>query len=109
MAVTILVILLILIILMFATSVKVVQQSNVYIVERVRKYNKTLESGLHIVTPFIDRIAAKLDIREQVVNFQPQSVITKDNVTMQIDTVVYVAITDPIKYKYGVGNPISAL
>ncbi len=90
-------------------SVKIVQQSNVYVIERLGQYNGTLESGLHFINPILDRVVAKLDIREQVVNFPPQPVITKDNVTMQIDTVIYVAITDAKKYRYGVGNPISAL
>ncbi len=96
-------------IILLAKSLKIVQQSNVYIVERLGQYNGTLESGLHFINPVFDRVVAKLDIREQVVNFPPQPVITKDNVTMQIDTVIYVAITDAKKYKYGVGNAIAAL
>ncbi len=90
-------------------TIKIVTQSNVYIIERLGQYNGTLESGMHFINPFVDRVVAKLDIREQVVNFPPQPVITKDNVTMQIDTVIYVAITDAKKYRYGVGNPIAAL
>ncbi|WOO88256.1 SPFH domain-containing protein [Mollicutes bacterium LVI A0078] len=100
---------LLVIIILLAKSLKIVQQSNVYIVERLGQYNGTLESGLHFINPVFDRVVAKLDIREQVVNFPPQPVITKDNVTMQIDTVIYVAITDAKKYRYGVGNAISAL
>ncbi len=105
----ILAIILFILILMVLKSIRVVNQSNIYIVERLGQYSRLLESGLHIINPFFDRIVSKIDIREQVVNFPPQPVITKDNVTMQIDTVVYVAVTDPVKYKYGVGNPISAL
>ncbi len=102
-------IILIFVIAALLKSVKIVQQSNVYVIERLGQYNGTLESGLHFINPILDRVVAKLDIREQVVNFPPQPVITKDNVTMQIDTVIYVAITDAKKYRYGVGNPISAL
>ncbi len=109
MGIIILVVILIFIFAALLKSVKIVQQSNVYVVERLGQYNGTLESGLHFINPILDRVVAKLDIREQVVNFPPQPVITKDNVTMQIDTVIYVAITDAKKYRYGVGNPISAL
>lgn len=105
----IVILLLILIIVTLISTVKVVNQSTVYVVEKLGKYNRTLESGLHIMVPFIERVARKVDIREQVVNFPPQPVITKDNVTMQIDTVIYVAITDPVRYCYAVGAPISAL
>lgn len=101
--------LLLMLVALFGSVVKIVKQSEVYIVERLGQYQVTLTSGVHIMYPFIDRVVAKLDIREQVLNFPPQGVITKDNVTMQIDTVIYVAITDPKRYKYGVGNPISAL
>ncbi len=109
MGIIILVVILIFVFAALLKSVKIVQQSNVYVVERLGQYNGTLESGLHFINPILDRVVAKLDIREQVVNFPPQPVITKDNVTMQIDTVIYVAITDAKKYRYGVGNPISAL
>lgn len=100
---------LVVIIVIIVYSVRVVKQSNVYLVERLGQYSRTLDSGLHFINPILDRIAAKLDIREQVINFPPQPVITKDNVTMQIDTVIYVQITDAVKYLYGVGNPIAAL
>lgn len=102
-------ILIVLIVILLKSTVKIVQQSEVYIVERLGKYNTTLNTGLKIVAPFIDKVVAKLDIREQVLNFNPQAVITRDNVTMNIDTVMYVAITDPVRYKYGVGSPIAAL
>ncbi|WOO87995.1 SPFH domain-containing protein [Mollicutes bacterium LVI A0039] len=97
------------VIILLAKGIKIVTQSNVFVIERLGQYNGTLESGLHFINPILDRVVARLDIREQVVNFPPQPVITKDNVTMQIDTVIYVAITDAKKYRYGVGNPISAL
>ncbi len=97
------------IIVVIASSVKVVNQSTVYVIEKLGKYSRTLDSGLHITVPFLERVSRKVDIREQVVNFPPQPVITKDNVTMQIDTVIYVAITDPVRYCYAVGSPISAL
>lgn len=99
----------VLIIITIMSSVRVVNQSTVYITEKLGKYNRTMESGLHLMIPFIERVARKVDIREQVVNFPPQPVITKDNVTMQIDTVIYVAITDPVRYSYAVGAPIMAL
>ncbi len=102
-------IVLLVVIILIARSLTIVTQSNVYVIEKLGQYNGTLESGLHFINPIFDRVVAKLDIREQVVNFPPQPVITKDNVTMQIDTVIYVAITDAKKYRYGVGNPISAL
>ncbi len=97
------------IIFLVMSTVKIVNQSTVYVVEKLGKYSRTLESGLHITIPILERVARKVDIREQVVNFPPQPVITKDNVTMQIDTVIYVAITDPVRYCYAVGSPISAL
>lgn len=105
----VLAVLVVVVIILLAKSIKIVTQSNVYVIERLGQYNGTLESGLHFINPIFDRVVAKLDIREQVVNFPPQPVITKDNVTMQIDTVIYVAITDAKKYRYGVGNAISAL
>lgn len=105
----ILIIVILLVLIGLGASIKIVNQSNVYIIERLGQYSKTLESGLHIINPLLDRVVAKLDIREQVLNFPPQPVITKDNVTMQIDTVIYVQITDPKNYRYGVGNPMSAL
>ena len=107
--VIVLIVLIVLAIIVLATSVIIVKQSEVFVIEKFGKYDQTIESGLHIVAPFISRVAAKLDIREQVINFPPQPVITKDNVTMQIDTVVYVTITDPVKYKYGVSSPVAAL
>ena len=80
-----------------------------YIVERLGGYLATWPVGLHLLIPFIDRVAKKVTLKEQVVDFPPQPVITKDNVTMQIDTVVYFQITDPKLYAYGVENPLMAI
>ena len=90
-------------------TVKVVPQAEAIVVERLGAYNATWSTGLHILVPFIDRAAREVDLRETVKDFDPQPVITKDNVTMQIDTVVYFQITDPKLYAYGVDNPISAI
>ena len=89
--------------------IKIVPQANAMVVERLGVYLDTWNVGLHIKVPFIDRIAKKVILKEQVVDFPPQPVITKDNVTMQIDTVVYFQITDPKLYAYGVENPIMAI
>ncbi len=92
-----------------ANCVKIVPQANAMVVERLGVYLATWNVGLHIKVPFIDRIAKRVILKEQVVDFPPQPVITKDNVTMQIDTVVYFQITDPKLYAYGVENPIMAI
>ena len=89
--------------------VRIIPQSDAYVVERLGAYHKTLDRGLHVLLPFLDRVANKVTLKEIVKDFQPQPVITKDNVTMQIDTVVYFQITDPKLYTYGVHNPISAI
>lgn len=102
------VILFILIVLIIA-NIKIVPQSEVYIIERLGGYYATWQVGLHLKMPFIDKIAGKVGLKEKVSDFPPQPVITKDNVTMQIDTVVYCQITDPKLYSYGVENPMSAL
>lgn len=91
------------------SSIKIVRQSEEAIVERLGKYNKRMQSGLNFMVPFIDRMRIRLDMRERVIDFPPQPVITKDNVTMQIDTVVYFQITDSVKYSYEISNPISAI
>ncbi len=98
-----------LLVLLVITSIKVVPQSNAYVVERLGAYQKTWATGIHVKIPFIDRIAKKVSLKEQVIDFPPQPVITKDNVTMQIDTVVYFQITDSKLYTYGVERPISAI
>lgn len=92
-----------------ATRFKVVSQSYEYVVERLGAYNTTWETGVHFLIPFVDRIAKKVSLKEQVVDFPPQPVITRDNVTMQIDTVVFFQITDAKLYTYGVERPISAI
>ena len=90
-------------------NTKIVPQANAYIIERFGGYFKTWEVGIHIKIPFIDRVAKKVSLKEHVVDFEPQSVITKDNVTMKIDTVVYYQITDPKLFTYGVENPMMAI
>lgn len=90
-------------------SVKLVRQCDAKIVERLGKYHKTLETGVHMVLPFFDRVSPAICLKEKVADFPPQPIITKDNVTMQIDTVVYYQITDPKLYTYGVEKPISAI
>lgn len=94
--------------LVFA-NIRVVPQSKAYVIERLGTYFTTWQTGLHVKVPFIDRIAKVVSLKEQVVDFKPQPVITKDNVTMQIDTVVFYQITDPKLYCYGVESPISAI
>ena len=96
-------------ILILTPSVKIVNQSYAKIVQRLGKYHKTLDTGLHFIVPFIDKVSHDIDLKEQVKDFLPQPVITKDNVTMQIDTVVYFQITDPKLYAYGVSRPIMAI
>jgi regulator of protease activity HflC (stomatin/prohibitin superfamily) len=90
-------------------SIKIIRQSEEGIVERLGKFHKNMGSGLNFLVPFIDRMRARLDMREKVIDFPPQPVITKDNVTMQIDTVVYFQITDSVKYIYEISNPIAAI
>lgn len=90
-------------------SVKLVRQCDAKIVERLGKYHKTLETGVHMVLPFFDRVSPAICLKEKVADFPPQPIITKDNVTMQIDTVVYYQITDPKLYTYGVEKPINAI
>lgn len=88
---------------------RIVPQAQAYVIERLGAYNGTWSVGMHFKVPFIDRVAKKVLLKEQVVDFAPQPVITKDNVTMRIDTVVYYQITDPKLYAYGVDNPIMAI
>ena len=97
------------IILFVLTNIRIVPQSKAFVIERLGAYFATWETGLHVKVPFIDRIAKTVSLKEQVVDFKPQPVITKDNVTMQIDTVVFFQITDPKLYCYGVESPISAI
>ena len=104
-----LIILGIILIIILLSSIKIVRQSTAVVVERLGKYHKTLTTGFHMVTPFIDRCRDWINLKEQVLDFKPQPVITKDNVTMQIDTVVYIQITDPKLYEYGVDRPLFAI
>lgn len=92
-----------------AKNIRIVPQSFAYVIERLGVYSATWQTGLHIKIPFIERVAKKISLKEQVVDFEPQAVITKDNVTIQIDTVVFYQITDPKLYTYGVENPIVAI
>ena len=108
-AIVIFVFLLMVITVLVISNVKIVPQSRAYVVERLGAYKTTWQTGLHIKVPFFERIARNVSLKEQVVDFPPQPVITKDNVTMQIDTVVFFQITDPKLYAYGVENPISAI
>lgn len=103
------IILLILVIIVAARTIRIVPQSYAYVVERIGAYNRTCDVGLHIMIPLLDRIANKVSLKEQVMDFAPQPVITKDNVTMQIDTVVYFQITDPRLFTYGVVRPLNAI
>ena len=103
------VLLIILIAIVMLKAVKIVPESQVYIVEKLGKYYQSLSSGLSFINPFFDSVSRVVSLKEQVVDFDPQAVITKDNATMQIDTVVYFQITDPKLYTYGVERPLSAI
>ena len=97
------------VIVIIARNIRVVQQAKAYVVERLGAYSTTWGVGLHFKVPFIERVAKIVSLKEQVADFPPQPVITKDNVTMQIDTVVYFEITDPKLYTYGIENPMTAI
>ena len=99
----------VLLIIILSASVRIVKQSTARVVERLGKYNKTLNTGVHLIMPFFDRCGPEISLKEKVADFPPQPIITKDNVTMQIDTVVYFQITDPKMYSYGVERPIAAI
>jgi len=101
--------LIVVLILILIANIKVVSQANSFVIERLGAYYVTWETGLHFKVPFIDKVSRKVSLKEQVIDFPPQPVITKDNVTMQIDTVVYFQITDAKLYAYGVERPISAI
>ena len=103
------VILLLLVVGVLASCIKIVPQAHAYVVERLGAYQGTWGVGMHFKVPFIDKVARRVLLKEQVVDFAPQPVITKDNVTMRIDTVVFFQITDPKLYAYGVENPIMAI
>ena len=103
------IILFILIVLILSSCIKIVPQANAFVVERLGGYQATWSVGLHFKIPFIDRVAKRVLLKEQVADFAPQPVITKDNVTMRIDTVVFYQITDSKLFAYGVENPIMAI
>lgn len=102
-------ILVVLALVVLFSCIKIVPEANLYVVEFLGKYNRTLEAGINFLIPFIERIAKKVSLKEQVVDFPPQSVITSDNVNIQVDTVVYYRISDARLYTYGVANPIFAI
>ena len=103
------VVVLLLVLLIIIRNIYVVQQSKAYVIERLGAFSKVWEVGIHFKAPFIERVAKKVSLKEQVLDYPPQPVITKDNVTMQIDTVVYFQITDPKLYAYGVEQPMVAM
>ena len=102
-------IVIIILVVIFVSGIKIIPQSKAFVVERLGAYHRTMQTGLNYVIPFIERISNKVNLKEIVRDFAPQPVITKDNVTMQIDTVVYFQITDPKLYSYGVENPVNAI
>ena len=103
------IVLLILLIAFIASNIVIVPQARAYVIERLGTYRDTWNTGLHFKVPLFERIARKVTLKEQVVDFPPQPVITKDNVTMQIDTVVYFQITDPKMFTYGIESPMAAI
>ncbi len=105
----VLVLLVLFVLILLSSCVKIVPQAHALVIERLGGYQGTWGVGLHFKVPFIDRVAKRVLLKEQVVDFAPQPVITKDNVTMRIDTVVYFQITDPKLFAYGVENPIMAI
>lgn len=109
MEIIIILVFLILILAFVGLHIKIVNQSETYVIERLGAYQDTWETGLHFLIPFIERVASRISMKEHVVDFPPQPVITKDNVTMQIDTVVYFQVTDSKLYAYGVTNPMMAV
>ena len=105
----ILLVLILIIVIFFISCIKIVPQASTYVVERLGGYHATWETGIHFKVPFLDRIAKRVSLKEMVVDFKPQPVITKDNVTMQIDNVVFYQVTDPKLFTYGVDRPLSAI
>lgn len=104
-----LIIIVVLILIVFGSCIKVVPQAQAYVVERLGAYQATWDTGLHVKLPLLDKVARRVNLKEQVADFPPQPVITKDNVTMRIDTVVFYQITDPKLFTYGVENPMMAI
>ena len=109
MSVYLIVALIVLVMILVIVNIRIVPQSHAFLIERLGTYVATWQTGLHVKLPFLDRIANKVSLKEKVLDFPPQPVITKDNVTMKIDTVVYMQITDPKLYTYGVENPMTAI
>lgn len=109
MSLYVIIVLVIVVMCLIITNIRICPQSNSYIIERLGTYAATWQAGLHVKVPFIDRVVNHVTLKEQVMDFQPQPVITKDNVTMKIDSVVYMQITDPKLYTYGVENPMLAI
>jgi regulator of protease activity HflC (stomatin/prohibitin superfamily) len=103
------IVLVVVLIIVVVSNIKIVPQANSFVLERLGAYSATWTTGLHVKLPFLDRIARKVSLKEQVVDFPPQPVITKDNVTMQIDTIVFFQITDPKAFTYGVERPLAAI
>lgn len=101
--------LLVFLLILLIKNIRIVPQANSFVLERLGAYHKTWSVGLHVKMPLIDKVASKVSIKENVIDFEPQGVITRDNVTMMIDTVVFYQITDPKLYAYGVTNPMSAI
>ena len=99
----------VIVLLIIISNIHIVQQSRAYVIERLGAFSKVWQVGIHVKVPFIERVAKKVSLKEQVLDYPPQPVITKDNVTMQIDTVVYFQITDPKLYAYGVEHPMMAM
>ena len=102
-------VILLFLIVIVAANIKVVPQSKAFVIERLGAYHTTWQTGIHCLIPIVDRISKQVSLKEQVADFPPQPVITKDNVTMQIDTVVFFQITDPKLFAYGVENPLAAI
>ena len=109
MSVYVIIVLVVIVMILIIANIRIIPQSHAAVIERLGAYVSTWNTGLHVKIPFIDRIASRMSLKETVLDFPPQPVITKDNVTMMIDTVIYFQITDPKLYTYGVENPISAI
>jgi len=105
----VIIVLAVFVLIIIIRNVRIVSQSNAFVIERLGSYSSTWSTGIHVKMPFIDRIASRVSLKEQVADFDPQPVITKDNVKMMIDTVIYMQITDPKTYTYGVINPLGAI
>ena len=100
------IILVVIIVWLLATNIRIVPQAEAYVIERLGKYKATWNAGLHLKVPFIERVARRVTLKEQVLDFPPQPVITKDNVTMQVDSLVFMTVMEPMLYTYGINNPI---